>query len=534
MNPRWRMLLWEQGRTAGVLCLAFCGVSLLFSSVQHITLFYRYIFPQDATGASKILEFVVPAVAALVLTARQDGRGHISWDYEPRMLRLPVKTSVLFTAVIGTRILCLVALLLFNRLLTLTFPESSFNLPPVYLLLPFYFFLVVQSLLWSHRRAPVITESIVVFTVGILLLHRFTGGSKDLEEWLLVIGNQNVIEWLLSKVTHPVALVAVPPASIALMAFGVYLQRRDEYFGPPKITEILGRANQTFSLSVDTARSPLEAQLWYENRRIGRLLPVLTLFVTGFLVMLSLVVAGNDVFRSGFTQYLPLIALPIAALIAGVRSRSIRSQYAYLRPVAAHHLATAQCLAHLRTLLCAIPFVVFLFFLFMLADIEERGILATAWQEGYADVVDVIVYCMRPLAVSLFVAWIMLWVITGLGAMVAATLFLILPVNIFYYLQARGGHYEYFTGSFYNVIGILIITALAATLFSLYRKKIPLQKFFAQILCCLMIAILVRFGSREMDGTAGLLIALTCGIVCVLPLTAMTWTIEKKRHAVKR
>jgi len=60
------------------------------------------------------------------------------------------------------------------------------------------------------------------------------------------------------------------------------------------------------------------------------------------------------------------------------------------------------------------------------------------------------------------------------------------------------------------------------------------QKVFAQLLCCLMITVFVRFGSRELDGPAGLLIALTCGIVCVLPLTAMTWVIEKKRHTAKR
>ena len=529
MNPRWRMLLWEQGRTAGVLCLAFCAMSLLHVLVVHVLMVQTFdrasrIRPMDVATFLNYSLYIVPLFFAVTLTVRQGGSGHLVWDFEPRLMRLPLTLKAVFITVVSARTACMCLLLVFNILLALTFPWEISELRWTSLALPLHVFLALQALVWSYRRAPILPLGAVALTFSGTLMYRFT---TEFEE--------GVIETLQFLATHPATSLIIPPAALAMMAVGVFLERRDAHFGPPRIGDMIEQLNNSFSLSVNTARSPFEAQLWYEYRRVGRLLPLFLLSITGLIVLFFVFTDGAaKLFELGLAQYIPLVALPLAAIFSGVIGRSVRSHYAQLRPVPAHNLAAAQCMAQLRALLCAAPLAVILFFLFLLASPVERGILATAWQEGYANVVDVIVYSMRPLAVSLFVAWLMLWVTTGLGAMVAVTLLVILPANIYYYLDARGGLYDYFEGSFYNVLYILIATALATTLFSLYKKKVPVQKVFAQLLCCLMIAVFVRFGSRELDGLAGLLIALTCGVVCVLPLTAMTWVIEKKRHTAKR
>lgn len=239
-------------------------------------------------------------------------------------------------------------------------------------------------------------------------------------------------------------------------------------------------------------------------------------------------------FDLGLTQYIPLIAFPFAALISGAIGRFPRSHYAQMRPLAAHKIAAAQCLAQLRALLGAVLVVLLLFFTYMLLGSIERGILATAWQNGYADVIDLIVYCMRPLTLSLLAAWVMLWMTTGLMALITGSAILCLAIAIIQMLLTENYLYDYLSDAFYVTISLLLVLAIYAMVVSVRRKFVPMGRLLLQLFFCLMITAFLFFGSSEMKGIEGALLAFTCGVVCVLPLTALTWTIDYQRHGVRR
>ena len=522
MNPRWRMLLWEQGRTAGVLCLAFCGLSV--AHVLIVQAFYRsgqMATVDVSTFLNHYLHFI-PMFFAVALTVRQGGSGHLVWNFEPRLLRLPISLPVAFTVIVAVRILCMVTLLMLNVLLAHTFPQNLFELQWTALILPLYVYLLLQAFVWSYRRAPILTAFLLLAALMETVAYRFSYG---IEEYPVPI--------LVHLITHPNLILIIPSLSLAMMALGVYLERRDEHFGPPRLGELLELANNNrSSLSVDTAKSAFEAQLWYEYRRVGRLLLVFLVVITGLITLFPIFVSGEPqlFFDIGLAQYIPLIAFPFAALISGAIGRFPRSRYASLRPAASHELAAAQCLAQLRSLLCTAPLVFLLFLAYMLLGSIERGVIVTSWQKGYTDALDLIVYCMRPLTLSFLVAWLMLWITTGLMALMAgATIVCMLAALI--RVQLSSTEYQnQFEDSFYITVCILLVLTVY-TLYSSYRNKaVPLGKILLQVISCLMITGFIYFSNSEIAGIHGVMFAFTCGTACVLPLTALTWTIGYQRH----
>jgi hypothetical protein len=164
----------------------------------------------------------------------------------------------------------------------------------------------------------------------------------------------------------------------------------------------------------------------------------------------------------------------------------------------------------------------------------ERGILATAWQNGSADVIDLIIYCMRPLTLSLFVAWVMLWMTTGLMALITGSTILCLAITFIQVSLSNDKMYDYLSDAFYVTTSLLLVLAIYAIVVSVRRKFIPMGMLMLQLFFCLMIATFLFFGSSEMKGIEGMLLAFTCGVVCVLPFTALTWTIDYQRHGVRR
>ena len=174
MNPRWRMLLWEQGRTAGVLCVAFCGLS-----VAHVLIVQAFFLSGEmavldvSTFLNHYLHFI-PMFFAIALTVRQGGSGHLVLDFEPRLLRLPVSLPAAFTIILCVRVTCMVLLLVLNILLAHTFPKDLFELQWNALILPLYVYLILQAFVWSYRRAPILPVFLFFAAIAETVAYRFS------------------------------------------------------------------------------------------------------------------------------------------------------------------------------------------------------------------------------------------------------------------------------------------------------------------------------------------------------------------------
>ena len=103
MKSPYRALIWEQARTAGVICMLVGGISCLVVLTAVVFFRLEQITVIDARDVYKIIFFFSIAVPAL-LTSRQDVRGHIVWNFDQRWFRLPVATHIMVGVVLGSRV----------------------------------------------------------------------------------------------------------------------------------------------------------------------------------------------------------------------------------------------------------------------------------------------------------------------------------------------------------------------------------------------------------------------------------------------
>ncbi|NLV43035.1 MAG: hypothetical protein GXY07_00890 [Candidatus Hydrogenedentes bacterium] len=514
MKSPYRALLWEQARTAGVICLLLGVLSCLVVLTAHVLFRMGKLGIMDARDIGKMIFFFSMAGAAL-LVSRQDVRGHIVWGFDQRWFRLPVPLHFLFGIILGSRAVFLTLLLCVQLLLALTLPKVKVAELAIFIAIPLYLYALLQAAAWAWKRTPILFYGPVVLMLALMMTFRFLGLSPD--EIFRITGRT-------LRESHTL-LLAFPLAGL-VMGYGVYLERHDRYFGPKNLSALIYPLSWLLSPPLKKPKTAFEAQLWYEMRRAGWVLPVFTIAFTAFFTFVMLLLEERP-FSTGFAQYVPLAALAAASLVA-VGKLFPRSGMQYLRPIDASGIATARLLAQLRGLCMAMLLAGLMSAALLLAGPVERSILTQLRTDGFNPAFDVFIVVARPLVLAGMLAWLLLWLKTPPMCMVIC----ILVVFLFISFHVLSGHYAAlrYPVETYGFITLSILLALALALYTQCKGMISRGQFIAALCTCAVLSSFIWMGSRSLEGGTGLLLAVAMGALLAAPLPSLAWFIRAERH----
>ena len=408
MNTKLQALLWEQNAVAG----RVAGMWLLTGTCM---LAYVSFDPYRKDFFEVVAMYCVATLGtATVLILRNDAVGHLVTSFERRLTRLPLNTFALVAVPLGIRFfyLCVVCGLL--GLVAGVLNGEMLSLP--ILLLPLYLYLIAQAFAWSRRSLVLVNYLVpllVILSPAIITLD--FGGPHDLEAVLQS-------PWISLSLLFTVAGI-----SFTLCLAGVTLERRDQRIGFGWLIALSERIQERRVRPDIIFRSPMEALLWYERQRVIWLLPVFTglaFLVLTFLVLtigatnlnlnvskFILVPGSRKAFPelSLFAQYLPLIALALGAIPAGLLGFWPKSELNMLRPAESQQLACAKLLVFGESLLVTLGGVGLLslggFLMFGRAEIQ---LLGDSYAAGYANLAEILNSLLIPCVTFTVAAWVLL------------------------------------------------------------------------------------------------------------------------------
>lgn len=396
MNPKYRALIWEQLRVAGVLALWCAAVSALI--IAFIWSQY-YLFPgiqrPDALSASLLIYFATAMAFAALLVLRQDSTGQMRPGFEARHARLPINTLPLVTVQAATRLTCL--LLLCGALLTLHGALYGETPSAFYVFIPVTIYLFAQTLSWCHHAMPGIAymTGIILFLIPALLAAM--GNYRS--------GYFSALAVMAQSFGHLAVVLLLLPAAYALSLLGVHWTRRDEQHGLFTGRELADGLAGLGASPAKAFRSPLAAQAWYEWRRMGWIIPLFTFSIILMAAVILFSLPNAQHFASVWAQYLPLATMPLAALCAALISYRGRSDYARLRPAAIPVFSSAKFLALGRSLTWTALLVSGLsiggFFFF--GD-TETALLREALRHGETNYIEITAMLLAPCLLSALIA----------------------------------------------------------------------------------------------------------------------------------
>ncbi len=519
MKSPYRALLWEQARTAGVICLLL-GV---LSGLSMLMVYYYYFTEAFATadlsqmGLSLMLTF--SGIAASFLICRQDARGHITIGFNTHLLRLPVPLRLVFLLFVGARFVGLMLLLAFQTLFVLTLPEIDMGSSFYYMHLVLYLYLVAQAFSWVYKRAPIILVGTVALVFIGLWMPRFWGSTPD--QTFILYGR---------VLRHPVFLAFVPPVSLALMSLGVWLERYDRYFGPQSLSNFVDNAWALVSPPLKKSKEPLDAQVWYEIRRSGWVLPVYTAGTTFFIVLLMTLLMDHPL-RSGFGQYIPslalLIAWPASAAMATYKSKS---NFWTMRPATDSTVANARLLAQLRGLIMAMLIAGILSLFLLLAGPMERTLLYGLRDDGILLAFDVFVLVARPVTLAGLAVWVLLWGITFPMSMVALTLYIFFRGSLYFFPEIY--QEDLVSMWLYGFVVLVFFESTIIIMYAQHKQTTSFRKLVGLGLVWIVLTSFIGLGSRSLEGAAGVLTAAAISMLLLLPVVSLPWHIRTLRHDI--
>jgi hypothetical protein len=318
---------------------------------------------------------------------------------------------VFFTRLTLLFIVCLAL----ERAPWMLFSTPSRNLFPY---LPIYIFLVAQLLAWSWKSLPGMVYVIPI--LALLIPAAFILQAPSMDAYLLAWGNY----------TNPdssALLLFLIFATFALCVLAVYFERTNRCWPLPSLSELHAALDRSPRATSRRFSCPLEAQTWYEEQRIGLLLPAITLLLyTAMLAYYAMVFRPffirdlkdvSQVINDGvFLQSFPLLAFVISAIIVGAITQRDRVRYGLLRPASVSLLAGARHLAYGRMLTwTALPVSALAVAGFLLGSELDRNILWDAYSHGEASITDLVTILLGPCLVATLCAWLALYLTTRVG-----------------------------------------------------------------------------------------------------------------------
>ncbi len=419
MKTSTKALMWEQARICGVIVawLVVVGSLVLSSLWMNITL-KNTIHALDLSIMALIVYMMITFLGALLLVLRTNTQGHLTFQFEPHHFRLPVATATLTRTIFLTRLLFMIMLCII--LWVIVQSQSVVAFPSWFLLLSILIYAILQALGWSYRTVTwvgyVLAALFLVLPMIVVcvLIYEINIGHTT----------SPLLRWVITKPYGIIEVWGFVPVLLLSYLFGwmgVHLSRLGLTRGPLRFYSLLRQLKYQLFPEAWHFSSPFAAQLWYEWRRIGYLLPTLSavvfiglLLVNWLLLPIEEIIDEKDLIVTGFyAQIIPLLAVFFAAMFAGAIAIRPRRNFTNYRPLplrlSALALLLAQWKALMLTLAVAMPLSVLGFVLF---DPVEVHFL---WEHYTADLLstaELLSIFLAPLLLTTGLAWIALWMST--------------------------------------------------------------------------------------------------------------------------
>ncbi|MBI2421909.1 MAG: hypothetical protein HYV27_03685 [Candidatus Hydrogenedentes bacterium] len=355
MGEKVKALLWEECRVGG----AIAGLSLVFGVLTIMG--FRLVM--DASAAHRdpewylFLVLLAPALVALLLILNPDHLGILRGGYAQRVLRLPVPTAL----AVGISLCSRTVFVALVTLISLSVAAWIFSEPPEFraILLIGIIYLAVQLIDWLRQPISGLSSAVLAM-IGLCLLSVFPRWDSSLREVAEIwagFGDRSLPDILMYLLFALLATLAVAIPAVSATRVG----RR---WGIPEVWEWPGRIALRGAMRRTPFISPVSAQVWYDLRRTGWILPATTLMGCGLAFALPWMVDFQKLDSSefqDFVRFCPFMGVLLGAVAQGTRSgigeirrRSGAAGYAYLRPLTSSHFAHARVLANLVSLLPAL------------------------------------------------------------------------------------------------------------------------------------------------------------------------------------
>lgn len=539
MHPKYRALIWEQARVAGVIAAWSLLVAAVFAAVQLLSSATGFLPSWTAREGTRVFLSFGAFLLTVPMALRLDVRGHLIAGFEPRLGRLPLRTLPLTAIPLFTRALflfalsvCLWGLLLVMSVVFLHLHRLGYRTsdwPFTRILVPVECYLLIQAVLWSWRsvKGAGYVIGAALFT-AVLLLPGPHARSHDLLFSLRTLHGY--------AATWP-AFGLVAAFSFGLALLGVHWERRDARHGLPTRDDIAEWRDRVRRPRMTPFRSAAEAQIWYERRRLGARLPLAMLFVLVFsaTVLAVFMTSRRDI--GVFAQYWPYVSLffavPVAMLtVYGTSAARKRpaSLFPYLRPMASAHLAWAAQLALLRSFAMTLGLA---FLLSMLGYVAfgplETRLIVDALRHGETNVIEVAALFVGPLLFAACACWVALWLpirpmswLFGLPA-VALIIFLLRILGDF--PRPSGLVDQVLSDLPPWIIGILLIVpgwSLAQAL----RYRVVSWRGALILIACTAVGALLFWWPGPPDETHWTTLLLSFGLIATVLAPITAWPVE--------
>ncbi len=361
MHGKYRALIWEQARLAGVLSAWCLAVALLFLFSLWLGMRGVEYSLEDAQEAATYAVLFGGAVVSGLYTFRFDNAGHLVQGFDARLYRLPVETWFLVTTILACRIVGLLVVVLGGILTSNMLLDTG--IAPLHALWILTLYLIAQAGSWSGNALPYLKYlAVCVLAAALLLIVRSTyPGRMPVDSYAG-----------LSEFFHGTALWVSGCLALASGAAGgsfasIVWDRHGERRGPRPLRELWEQLADVRRGDATRFKSAFTAQCWIERRRFGWLLPVAvvggTLLLAIASVMIELALEDDPqpgrVLARWFWTF-PITSLLFGAAVSGLRAGATASRgawnktsqgYALLRPMTDADLAAAKTTALFDSLL---------------------------------------------------------------------------------------------------------------------------------------------------------------------------------------
>ena len=419
MKPLTKVLIWDQARVCGVIValLVVIGGLVLSALWLNITL-KDFMHATDLSVMALIYYMMITLLGALLLTLRPNTQGYLSCQFEPHLLYLPLPTPTLIRTIFLTRLLFMSVLSII--LWPFVDPQSAHEFPVWVPLVPVLFYGMLQALSWSYRSVTWVGYVLA----GLFLVLPLIVVCVLIYEINFGYTTSPLLHWVVTKPYGTIVVWGFLPGLLLcylLGCLGVHLTRLGLTFGPLRFCSLMRCLRYQLFPEAWHFSSPFAAQLWYEWRRIGYLLPTLSavvfiglLLVNWLLLPIEVLMNEKDLILTGFyAQIIPLFAVFFAAMLAGAIAIRPRRNFTNYRPLplrlSALALLLAQWKALMLTLAVAMPLSVLGFVLF------DPGEVHFLWEQYAADLLstaELLSIFLAPLLLTTGMAWIALWLTT--------------------------------------------------------------------------------------------------------------------------
>jgi hypothetical protein len=520
MNPRWRMLLWEQWRIVRRV------YTIIFLAFLVGTLCLRYLVYAEVSAIKNANEFsylflyigLLWGIGTVLL--RRTNKGNFAYDFDNRFFLLPISTPHLVVVTLLIRLFMLLLLcIVFMTIKQISFLGLKYNAHAITVLYVYFFFLnaylYLQVFAWAWKPLKGLMFLILVGMLsfaGIYIVHpEYT---NNLLVYALISDNSKYIPILISIC----AVILCFPA--------IYFQRQERNSRIPTYYDFVALLNSLGAARADRFSSPFEAQLWYEQRRLGRLLPW-SMVIGSVLGVLLLILSEVDFHRDTFILfYAPLFIFLVAVLISGVTIlRKFPGSYSFKQPIPATGIALARLLAVARSFFLILFILPVPMFLVLYFYPFERFMLSEALSNKSIDIPYVAAMALQPLLFFGAIAWLMLW---WPSPYILRTIIVIMLYVVATFLKL-----DYFALPLYLPCIILMIymTAIALSCINaLVREKVYSLKQLQLVLIFWLITTAVAVGLSLLSSWSDVMIINTAILVNVTALPFLSVPLDLTRQ----